>query len=92
LKQDPENSIYTISSLPKEPNDSARIVFNLFRVNKQGELIVQLNNHIILVDLDGREEDSTVLEQSALNLKQFDNCFFFWVLAADKKDFVGQLL
>ena len=51
---DHDNVLYTITSVPKDVDDVARIIFNSERPDDEGELIVMINDQVLLLDIQGR--------------------------------------
>lgn len=56
--QDAETVLYTITSIPKEVDSFAKVVFNWARPNDDKELLVLINEQVIAIALDGRHLDS----------------------------------
>lgn len=51
---DPENLLYTITDIPKGPDDYARLVLNLERPQDESMVIILLNDQILIFDVQGR--------------------------------------
>ena len=51
---DPENTLYTITDIPKGPDDYARLLLNQERPEDDSVIILLLNNQIIIFDIGGR--------------------------------------
>ena len=82
---DPETVLHTITSIPKEVEDFARILFNNQRPVSDGALIAVINGQIMLMDLSGRQSDAdTVKEEMKLlkvdNSAVIDNKFLYKLL------------
>ena len=70
--QDPETILHTITSIPKEVEDFARILFNNQRPVSDGALIAVINGQIMLMDLSGRQSDADTVKEE-MKLLQVDN-------------------
>jgi len=60
--QDAETILYTITSIPKDVDDYARILMNNEMPNAEGELLVVINDQILVLDINGRQVDSLQID------------------------------
>ena len=52
-----ENILYTITSIPKEVDNFAKILFNHEKKGDERELLVVINDQVITMDIMGRHID-----------------------------------
>ena len=63
---DAETVLYTITSVPKEVDDFARLFFNSQRQGHQIELLVLLNDQVIAMDCNGNQLESASVDAGSL--------------------------
>jgi len=90
---DIDSVLYTITSLPKDVDDVAKVIFNRERPEDEGELLVLVNDQILLLDLNGRQLDSITTPKncSVLELENYpvmDADFIYRVLCMENRKFV----
>jgi hypothetical protein len=82
---DAETIIQTITSIPKDVEDYAKIIFNSERPEDEGELLVLINDQVIVLDIQGRQIDAApIQEQHSLlkidNMSVLNNGFIYQLL------------
>ena len=80
---DPETVLFMINSVPKEPEDLGRLLFNSERQGDERELLVVINDQIINVDFTGRHIDSVSTSVSTDVCQIMDNKFLYRLLIAN---------
>ena len=60
---DAETILQTITSIPKDVEDYAKIIFNSERPEDEGELLVLINDQVIVLDIQGRQIDAAPIQE-----------------------------
>ena len=61
-KADPEVVLYTITSIPQDQGDYARVLMNAEMPNSEGELLVVVNDQVLVLDMSGRQVASMAID------------------------------
>lgn len=92
---DAETILYTINSIPKDIDDYARIFLNSERPDDEGELFLLINDQLIILDIQGRQIDTTLITDEmnllkASNTTVLDTKFIYKLVCLNLKDFITQ--
>lgn len=93
--EDPENALYTITDIPKGPDDYARLLLNLERPQDESVVIILLNDQIIIFDIQGRQIEQASINDShtllkADNASVCDNKFVYKLICQSFREFITQ--
>jgi len=77
--------LYTITSVPKELEDIAKVLFNSEKMGADAELVVLINDQVIALNIQGSQLDSaSVTKETKLLLPEFsqvlDNKFLYKII------------